>query len=764
MRALGLLATLGLIVLALPGGPSARNAGPAKAQDVVPRSVWTGGAEFGASVAVSRNGLTAVVGDPGETRVRVFTRGPGTSTWRSRDLTGGAQSRSGFGTSVAISANGRVVLAGAPTDNRRMKGTAWIFRRSGGDDWVGQKLTARDEAGSAAFGFSVALSASGSTALVGGHGDSRHKGAVWVFERSGSTWRQQGKKLTGGREIGAGWFGRSVALSAEGDVALIGGPQDRRGLGAIWFFERSRSSWRQQDKLIPPNSGGRVLYGWDVALAANGKIALVGAPARRAAWILARSDSGWRHRPRPLRNQDADFGRSVALSAGGNSAAFGLPYVKSSVCCVRSGKAVVYSCSAAGCILPRELLAEDLPTDGGPTLQLTFGRDVAITDGRDTVIVTAPGGGKLVGNPPQNKERGKAYVFLKWPAVNRVRPNLGPESGGTEVSLEGENFTNVRQVLFGTTPAVRFAVQSSTRMTAVSPPGSEVVNVIVRTLFGTSEPRGSCSLFGCTALDNRFFYGVGPTVTAVTPSSGPTAGGTEVTIRGTDLAGGTVRFGARQATISPSSPFSSSTEIRVVSPTAPAGTVDVTVTTRFGTSLATDATRFSYVSATPERAITFDELDTGGPGGAGALVKVTSQYASRGVTFNDVSAIDYTKGSSAVPGFARSGAVAVEQCVGVEFCTSPIRGVLTAPQRLVRVWVGFSFRLDQPVQVELRALNSASTVLGSARATLPANTRPTPIGIPLEVRLAAPSITRFEVSIPGGVNNALAIDDVTLEG
>src|SRR5205814_678249 len=103
-----------------------------------------------------------------------------------------------------------------------------------------------------------------------------------------------------------------------------------------------------------------------------------------------------------------------------------------------------------------------------------------------------------------------------------------------------------------------------------------------------------------------------------------------------------------------------------------------------------------------EKVITFDDLTTVGPQQSGPTV-VTSQYALQGVTFNSVSAIDYSKGPAAIPGFARSGTIGIEQCVGVEFCTTPIRVTFASAQALVRVWVGFSFRLDAPMQVQLRA-------------------------------------------------------------
>jgi hypothetical protein len=111
---------------------------------------------------------------------------------------------------------------------------------------LGPKLTPSDESGKGFFGDSVALSADGNTALVGAWRDDRGSacnncgyGAVWVFTRSGSTWTQRGAKLTPSDESGRGDFGLSVALSANGNTALIGAPEDNNGRGAAWVFTRS---------------------------------------------------------------------------------------------------------------------------------------------------------------------------------------------------------------------------------------------------------------------------------------------------------------------------------------------------------------------------------------------------------------------------------------------------------------------------------------------------------------------------------------------
>ncbi len=124
----------------------------------------------------------------------------------------------------------------------------WVFTRSG-SNWTqdGGKLTGGGESGEGQFGISVALSAEGTTALIGAFNDDPNVGAAWAFTHSGEAWVQEGAKITGRGEMaretfpGSGQFseasfGSSVALASDGNTALIGGPGDNGGLGAAWVF------------------------------------------------------------------------------------------------------------------------------------------------------------------------------------------------------------------------------------------------------------------------------------------------------------------------------------------------------------------------------------------------------------------------------------------------------------------------------------------------------------------------------------------------
>ena len=140
------------------------------------------------------------------------------------------------------------------------------------------------------------------------------------------------------------------------------------------------------------------------------------------------------------------------------------------------------------------------------------------------------------------------------PTVSAVSPTSGPSTGGTSVTVTGTGFTGASAVQFGTTAATSFTVNSATSITATSPAGSGTVNVTVTTPGGTSA----------TSVADQFAYVAAPIVSSVSPSSGPQAGGTSVTVTGTALTGATaVKFGTTAAT---SFTVNSATSITATSP------------------------------------------------------------------------------------------------------------------------------------------------------------------------------------------------------
>jgi alpha-tubulin suppressor-like RCC1 family protein len=206
------------------------------------------------------------------------------------------------------------------------------------------------------------------------------------------------------------------------------------------------------------------------------------------------------------------------------------------------------------------------------------------------------------------------------PTITSVEPNNGPAPGGTGVTIIGTNLSEVTAVKFGSTSATSFKVESETKISAVSPSGVGVVDVTVATANATSP---------ITSADH---FDYAPTVTHVEPNDGPAAGGTSVTITGTNFNEvSAVKFGSANAT---SFKVESVGKIAAVAP-AGTGSVDVTVTSTGGTSPTGASDLFDYAPT-----VTKIEPNDGTTAG-GTSVTIT------GTNFNEVSAVKFGSNTAA---------------------------------------------------------------------------------------------------------------------
>ena len=205
---------------------------------------------------------------------------------------------------------------------------------------------------------------------------------------------------------------------------------------------------------------------------------------------------------------------------------------------------------------------------------------VNFTTGFQTLTVTAPPNGNIA--PPGYymlfvlNSAGVPSVakFIRIssnpaPTISSIAPNAGPGSGGTAVTITGTGFLPGATVSFGGTAASGVNVVSGSSITATTPAHAVgAVNVVVTNSDGQSG-----------TLSNGYTYNTtnpAPTVTAVSPTSGSTAGGTAVTITGTGfLSGATVSFGGTAAT---GVNVVSATSITATTPAHAAGAVNVVVT------------------------------------------------------------------------------------------------------------------------------------------------------------------------------------------
>jgi len=132
--------------------------------------------------------------------------------------------------------DGSTLLVGGGFDNGSV-GAAWVFTRSGGI-WTqqGAKLVGSGSSGASSQGWYVALSADGNTAVVNGY---LTPAATWVWTKSRGAWPQQGIRLDCPDTVGDGYQAHSAALSADGNTIIVGRGIDNDLVGAAWIFVSS---------------------------------------------------------------------------------------------------------------------------------------------------------------------------------------------------------------------------------------------------------------------------------------------------------------------------------------------------------------------------------------------------------------------------------------------------------------------------------------------------------------------------------------------
>jgi len=249
-------------------------------------------------------------------------------------------------------------------------------------------------------------------------------------------------------------------------------------------------------------------------------------------------------------------------------------------------------------------------------------------NGTVEVQVFGPGGGS-------QPSSGDLYTYVSPVTVTGLSPSSGVAVGGNSVNLTGTDFAAGAVVMFGTKAATNVVVNSATSITATAPSGNGSVYVTVTTSQGTSATNSS----------NLYTYEAPPTVSGVSPNSGPIPGGTSVTLSGTGFASGmTVDFGANAAT---NVVVGSSTSATATSPAGSSqsgGVVDVTVTTTNGTSTINGGDHFTYVSPVT---VTGLSVHSGPPaGGTSVVITGTDFSTATAVKFGGNNASGFTVNSS----------------------------------------------------------------------------------------------------------------------
>jgi hypothetical protein len=295
---------------------------------------------FGMRFALAADGATLAIGAYGEDSsangingnqadnsasnsgaVYVFTRSAGVWSQQAYVKASNAGADDWFGWSVALAADGNTLAVGAPAEDSSAtgingnqadnsasnSGAVYVFTRSasvwsqqayvkasnaGADDWFGSSVALADDGDTLAVG---AQSEDSSATGIGGNqadNSALNSGAAYVFIRSGSIWSQQAYVKASNTEAGDS-FSFSIALTADGNtlaVGAIGEGSNAIGIGgdqadnsagylpgAAYVFFRSGNTWSQQAYVKASNTGFGDLFGYSIALAADGNTLAVGA-------------------------------------------------------------------------------------------------------------------------------------------------------------------------------------------------------------------------------------------------------------------------------------------------------------------------------------------------------------------------------------------------------------------------------------------------------------------------------------------------------
>ncbi len=330
---------------------------------------------------------------------------------------------------------------------------------------------------------------------------------------------------------------------------------------------------------------------------------------------------------------------------------------------------------------------------GSATASFQFQSATSITassppgSGTVDVTVVTPGGTSTTSPADQ-------FTYISPPSVSGVSPSSGSAAGGTVVNVSGANLTGATAVRFGTTAATSFTVNSATSITATSPGGGGTVNVTVTTPGGTS---------GTSSADQFTYTAPPPTVTSVSPSSGPTTGGTSVTVTGTGFTGATqVKFGATEAT---SFSVGSATSITATSPSG-SGTVDVTVTGPTGTSTIVAGDEFTYVAPPVP---TVSRLNpSSGPQTGGTLVMIT------GTGFTGATAVHF--GSRVGTGLTVASSTTLQVATPGSTSLGAVPVTVTTPGGTSTSEVSFTYVVAAPTVTGLSP--SSGSTLGGTTVTV----------------------------------------------
>jgi FG-GAP repeat/PKD domain len=338
-------------------------------------------------------------------------------------------------TSLGISLSGDTAVIGAWGDDDLGvdSGSAYVFIRTG-STWTEQtKLHASDETEGDAFGWCTAIE--GDTAFIGAAGDNFLRGSVYVFTRTGSTWTEEAKLVAADGAAGD-QFGYCISLSD--DTAIIGANcDDDKGFdsGSAYVFLNIDSTWTQKTKLLASDGASLDSFGGEVSISDD--TILIGSCFdddngfdSGSAYVYIQSGTTWVQQTKLLASDGApsDYFSAYAVSLVNDTAVIGALGDDDNG--ADSGSAYVFTRNGTIWTEQEKLL----PLDGAS--QDYFGESVSLSN--DIVLIGAGG------DDDNGINSGSAYVFNRtnttWTQEAKLLTSDGSagDNFGWVLTLEGD--------------------------------------------------------------------------------------------------------------------------------------------------------------------------------------------------------------------------------------------------------------------------------------------------------------------------------------
>jgi len=216
--------------------------------------------------------------------VYVFTRSGTTWSQQAKIQSSDIQAGDNLGRIVSLSDDGNTLFVGARNEDTggTDAGSAYIFTRSGTTWSQEAKIQASDAQAGDFFGFGGFISGDGNTVIVGAYLEDTggtDAGAAYIFTRSGTTWSQEAKLTASDAQAGDS-FGMSVCVSRDGNTAIVGAYLEDTGgtdAGSAYIFTRSGTTWTQEVKIQSSDIQAGDYFGRSVSISKDGDIVIVGA-------------------------------------------------------------------------------------------------------------------------------------------------------------------------------------------------------------------------------------------------------------------------------------------------------------------------------------------------------------------------------------------------------------------------------------------------------------------------------------------------------